>query len=67
MTKMAAMPIYGQNPLKVFSRTRRLIWYVALGMWGLQSFSSNDEAGLALTSMLHLLPNAFKWGKILKS
>ena len=25
MTKMAAMPIYGKNPLKIFSRTGRLI------------------------------------------
>ena len=23
MTKMAAMPIYGKNPLKIFSRARR--------------------------------------------
>ena len=23
ITKMAAMPIYGKNPLKIFSRTRR--------------------------------------------
>ena len=29
MTKMAATPIYGKNPLKVFSRTRRLM------NWGL--------------------------------
>ena len=25
MTKMVAMPIYGKNPLKIFSRTRRLM------------------------------------------
>ena len=25
MTKMAATPIYGKNPLKIFSRTRRLM------------------------------------------
>ena len=32
MTKMAAMPIYGKNPLKIFfSRTRRLMT-LGLGM-----------------------------------
>ena len=31
MTKMAATPIYGKNPLKIFSRTRRLMT-LALGM-----------------------------------
>ena len=43
LTKMAYMPIYSKNPLKIFfSRTRRLMtfvwtWYVAFGMWGLPS------------------------------
>ena len=31
MTKMIAMPIYGKNPLKIFSRTRRLMT-LGLGM-----------------------------------
>ena len=31
MTKMAAMPIYGKNPSKIFSRTGEPIWYVASG------------------------------------
>ena len=31
MTKMAATPIYGKNPLKIFSRTRMLIT-LELGM-----------------------------------
>ena len=31
MTKMAYMPIYGKNPLKIFSRTRRLMT-LGLGM-----------------------------------
>ena len=29
MTKMAATPIYGKNPLKIFSRTR---WPVTMGL-----------------------------------
>ena len=31
MTKMAAMPIYGKNPLKIFSRSRRPVT-LGLGM-----------------------------------
>ena len=31
MTKVAAMPIYGNNPSKIFSRTRRLMT-LGLGM-----------------------------------
>ena len=31
MAKMADMPIYGKNPLKIFSRTRRLMT-LGLGM-----------------------------------
>ena len=35
MAKMAAMPIYGKNPLKVFQNQKADdfgTWYVALGM-----------------------------------
>ena len=41
--KMAATAIYGKTPLKIFSKTRRLMtlelgmYYVALGMWGLNA------------------------------
>ena len=67
MTKMAAMPIYGKNPLKIFSRTRRLM---TLGLymqhWGCGAYKvcSNNDPRLTLTyltSRSNLLPNAFKW------
>ena len=53
MTKMAATPIYGKNPSKIFfSRTCRLI-FTKLGMQhrGLQPIivCSNDDPGLTLT------------------
>ena len=53
MTKMAAMPIYGKNPLKVFfSRTRRGMT-LGLGMlhWGCEAYQvcSNDDPKLTLT------------------
>ena len=68
MTKMAATPIYGKNPLKIFfSRTRRLI-PLGLGMkhWGSGAYQvcSNDDPRLTLTyltSRSNLPPNAFKW------
>ena len=41
MTKMAAMSIYGKNPLKNFLQKQKAddlgTSYVALGMWGLPS------------------------------
>ena len=68
MTKMATMPIYGKNPLKVFfSRTRKLVT-LGLGMFhkgcGTYQVCSNDDPKLTLTyitSRSNLLPNAFKW------
>ena len=50
MTKMAAMPIYGKNPLKVFfSRTRRPMT-LGLGMkhqrCGAYQVCTNDDPGL---------------------
>ena len=52
MTKMAAMPIYGNNPSKIFSRTGGPI-STKLGMYhrGLQPIivCSNDDPGLTLT------------------
>ena len=67
-TKMATMPIYGKNPLKIFfSRTRRLMT-LGLGMkhWGCRAYQvcSNDDPRLTLTYFTprsNLLPNAFKW------
>ena len=53
LTKMADMPIYGKNPLKIFSsRTRRLMT-LGLGMkhfgcWAYQVWS-NDDPRLTLT------------------
>ena len=57
MTKMAAMSIYGKNPLKIFfSRTRR-------GCGAYQVCSSDDPRLTLtyLTSRSNLLYNAFKW------
>ena len=53
MTKMAAIPIYGKNPSKIFfSRTSRSI-FMKLGMFhrGLQPIivCSNDDHGVTLT------------------
>ena len=53
MTKMAATPIYGKNPSKIFfSRTGGPI-FTKLGMeyWGLQPIinCSNDDPGVTLT------------------
>ena len=73
MTKMAAMPIYGKNPLKIFfSRTRKPmtlglgIWH--WGCWAYQVCSNNDPRLTLtyLTSRSNLLPNAFKWEFFLK-
>ena len=66
MTKMAAMPIYGKNPLKIFfSRTRRPMT-LGLGIkhQGCRAYQvcSNDDPGLTLTYLMsrsNLLPNAF--------
>ena len=68
MTKMAAMPMYGKNPLKIFfSRTRRPITS-GLGMYhlgyGAYQVCSNDDPRLTLTyltSRSNLLYIAFKW------
>ena len=52
MTKMAATPIYGINPSKIFSRIGRPI-FTKLGMFnrGLQPIivCSNDDPGVTLT------------------
>ena len=52
MTKMAAMPIYGKDLLKIFSRTSRPVT-LGLGMyhWGCGTYQvcSNDNTKLTLT------------------
>ena len=66
MTKMATMPIYGKNPLKIlFSRTRRLMT-LGLGIkylvCGFYQVCSNDYSGLTITyftARSNLIPNAF--------
>ena len=64
VNKMAAMPTYGKNPLKIFSETSRLM---ALEL-GPYKICSNDDPGLTLTyfttrSTLLLM---LLYGKILK-
>ena len=69
MTKMAAMPIYGKNPLNIFfSRTRGPLT-LGLGMQhrgcGAYRVCSNNNPRLTLTyitSRSNLLSNAIKWG-----
>ena len=52
MTKMAATPIYGKNPSKIFSRTDWTI-FTKLGVWHRELKSiincSNDDPGVTLT------------------
>ena len=67
MTKMAAMPIYGKNPLEIFfSRTGRPI-STKLGMvaWGLQPIIvySNDVTLTYFTARSNLVILAFLWEK----
>ena len=71
MTKMAARPIYGKNPLEIFfSRTGRLI-STKLGLLyqGLQPIIiySNDDPGVTLTyftARSNLVILAFLWEKV---
>ena len=69
MTKMAYTPIYGKASSPEPEKADDLgIWYLALGMWGLQ-VCSNDDLRLTLTyltSRSNLLPNVFKWDFFLK-
>ena len=73
MTKMAAMPIYGKNPSKIFfSRTGGLI-STKLGMkhrW-LKHFNVYINHGPVMTltyftARSKYVVNAFEWGKLLK-
>ena len=70
MTKMAATPIYGKNPSKIFSRTGRPI-FTKLGMWhrGRNPIivCSNDDPGVTLTyftARSNLVTLAFLWEKV---
>ena len=49
VSKMAAMPIYDKNPLKIFSKTRRLMTFkLGIQHQGLGPYKicSNDDPGL---------------------
>ena len=68
MTKMAPMPIYGKNPLKIFLSRTRGPMTLGLGMYhmrcGAYQVCSNYDPRLTLTYLMsrsNLLPNAFKW------
>ena len=71
MTKMAAMPIYGKNLIKIFSGTKRPMT-LKLGMqhWVLEYYQvcSNDYPELTLTLTLFMVGSnlvlyAFIWEK----
>ena len=64
MTRMAAMPIYGKNPLKIFfSETSRLMTFkLGIQHWGLIPYKVylSDDPGLTFTyftARSTLLPN----------
>ena len=66
MTKMVAMPTYGKNSLKIFSRAKRLMTFKLGIIRGLLPYIvyTNDDPGLTLTfftARSKLLPNAFVW------
>ena len=69
MTKMAAMPIYGKNPSKIFSGTGRPI-STKLGMWhrGHTIIACpNDDPRITLayfTARSNLVTYAFLWEKV---
>ena len=68
MTKMATMPIYGNNLLKMFFSGIRRPMTLGPGMQhlGCEAYQvcSNDDPRLSLTYLMsrsNLLPNAIKW------
>ena len=73
MTKMATMPIYGENPSKIFfSETNRLISR-KLGVkhrWlNYSNVYINHDPVMTLTKFMTMSPwvaYAFEWGKLLK-
>ena len=71
MTKVAATPIYGKNPLKIFFSGTKGPMTLGLGMqhraFGPNKICSNDDLGLTLTFFTarpDLLPYAFIWENI---
>ena len=74
MTKMAAMPIYGKKPLKIFFSRTRSPMILKLGMKhrGLKPYKVyiNDDPGLTLTyftSRSNWDACTFELGKLLQS
>ena len=73
MTKMAAMPIYGKNLLKIFSRSRSpMILKVGMQHQGLKLYEVyiNDDPGLTMTyftARSNWVAVMFQWGKRLQS
>ena len=69
MTKMASMPIYGKNPLKIFSSRTTSQMTLKLGRKdkGLKPYTSyiNDDPGLTLTYFRRsdLVPKVFELEK----
>ena len=63
MTKMAAMPIYGKNPLKIFSETSRPYLGTGIHHWRLGLYNvCSDDPELTVTCFMArsaLLPNGF--------
>ena len=70
MTKVAATPINGKNPSKIFSVTGRLIsMKLDVHHWGLlpSIICSNDDHGVTLayfTARTNLVILAFLWEKV---
>ena len=74
MTKLAATPVYGKNPSKIFFSGTKGPLTLDLGMqhwgFGLIRVCSNDDLGLTLTYFMarsNLVPYAIIWEKLLES
>ena len=73
MTKMTATPMYGINPFRNILLQNQKVddtgtWYVALGIWGLPTFSNDDPSFTStyLTPRSTLLLLVLKWDFLLK-
>ena len=72
MTKMAAMPIYGKNPSKIFSETNRLIsrkLHVKHRWLKYSNVYINHDPVMTLTKFMARsawVAYVFEWGKLLK-
>ena len=73
MPKMAAIPIYGKNLKKIFSKTRSpMILKLGMYHWGLKLYKVyiNDDLVLTLTyfkARSNWVTCTFEWGKLLQS